>query len=567
MKIEDIQYKFSCFVENDHEDFNIIIEDQNQENMNRLLDTYNPEIVEHAMIDEFIMSMTNEASGSLYDTYYNSSFESDDEYALPNQISYEEECHNDINQEKLDDFLDESTRDSIENDILDKQLSRPAEPRKQRSSNKVEEFKQIFIQITKKYRFIYYNKNLYVYDRNKYLLVGNDVNLGRYLSNDIIYELISTNATQYVALLKQLEMVAPKAEKQDCKTHIPFDDCIYDVKYNREYSHSPDYVSFISLPIQYHSDNKYCPVFDQYIRMVSDGDPEIEELLLTMIGYFLLVNCNDAKKFFVIIGEGGTGKSTLGRVIEALLGSKVCDNVPLQNLNGEYSKAKLDKKIINISMDLSDETIKCQHIAIIKSITGGDKVFTNVKHKDMKSFYTTVKLLFGSNHPLKFEVDDPAFYERLICIPFNVVIPPEMQDKNLSEKIVNERSGIVHRVIPYVSKLFENNMQFPYSEEAERLKRKCINPKASSLKNFIDERCEFSAECKYSAEQLYNDYCEYCYENGLDLLNTKAFYKEMKKYPFMYGRWGVPGEKNKQFYGYKGIKLKETGLSECVDLD
>lgn len=547
MKKSDVEFEWKSSLKQ-RMGFNGEIEDNNQEKIDDILEGYDS-IVENYKEDNFTKNMIHERSFSPPDLY--------DDYkeivSVPENSSIicEDGFYEDSNQMNVDIILAEEPIKHSEQEDVRKQDRQETKEKKNRTNNKKDEFKEVFVYITQRYRLIYYNGNLYAYDRNKYLLIDNDVMLGRFLGNDIIQKLITTSSTLHLALLKQLTMIASKVKPQDHTSHMPFFNCILDVKNDKIIKHSPDYISFINLPIRYTSDAYVpCPTFNQYISTICNGDTELEELILTIVGYFLLVECNDAKKFFVIIGEGGTGKSTFGKVIESIIGGDVCSNVPIHNLDAEFSKAEFDLKILNISMDLPDETINRQQIADIKNITGGDKVFTNVKNKNMKSFYTKIKLLFGSNHLLKMEVEDKAFIERLVCIPFNTVISPEMQDKKLAAKIANERGGIVQRVIPYAKKFLDNNMQFPYCEAAERLKMQCINEKQSSFEKFLEERCEFSYQYKSPSEQLYNEYVGYCDENGFKALSIPAFHKKIQEYPVTEGRWGIPGKKNKQFRGY-----------------
>lgn len=476
----------------------------------------------------------------------------------------------DSNEHHIDNPLDE-LRSALEetNKCFQKTINTKEKmKRKSESQMLLQSIEDLFNEIFKSRYFIYFENRLFIHEINKYTDIDSDIKLGRHCNKYIKRAALAMRRYPYKELLNHLKINAINATKKYYPSYIFFLNCIYDVLTGKTIEHSPDIISFVCLPIEY-TDNPtlYCPCFDAYIDTVTNGDSELRDLIMTMLAYFLLADCNDAKKFFVLIGPSGTGKSTFGNIVQSLMGEEVCSFVPLQNMGDTYSKYNLENKLVNISMDLSSETISRNDMSSIKIVTGGDRVYTQVRYEKEHCFYPTAKLLFGSNFPLTLAQYDEAFCKRLITIPFNVVIPEESQDKNLVQKISLEREAVINRLLPHAKKLLKNNMQFPRSVVAEQLKQQCINEKSDSLKKFIDEKCEFSYQHKYSSEQLYKDYLEYCYENDFKALSMPAFHDEMKKYPLTEGRWGITGEKNKQFRGYRGIKPKavdETEMIPCI---
>ena len=124
---------------------------------------------------------------------------------------------------------------------------------------------------------------------------------------------------------------------------------LYNLQEDKLVEHTPDYYSTVQLNASY-DPKAQCPRFKQYLKEVLDVDqiPLIQE----MLGYFL-VPITRAQKCFVIVGEGGAGKSQLLLVLnQVLLGSENVSNVSWQALNERFKTAELFGKLANIFADL-----------------------------------------------------------------------------------------------------------------------------------------------------------------------------------------------------------------------
>lgn len=104
---------------------------------------------------------------------------------------------------------------------------------------------------------------------------------------------------------------------------------LYNVQEDTLVDHTPEYFSMVQLNASY-NEKADCLRFKQYLKDVLDADqiPLIQE----MLGYFL-VPVTRAQKCFVIVGEGGAGKSQLLLVLnQVLLGSENVSNVILASI-------------------------------------------------------------------------------------------------------------------------------------------------------------------------------------------------------------------------------------------
>lgn len=73
---------------------------------------------------------------------------------------------------------------------------------------------------------------------------------------------------------------------------------------------SPDVYSTVQIPYNWVGKEEPTPVFDAYLDTLTDGDTDIQQLLLEFIGA-CLSNIKDyrMKKALFLVGDGDTGKS------------------------------------------------------------------------------------------------------------------------------------------------------------------------------------------------------------------------------------------------------------------
>jgi P4 family phage/plasmid primase-like protien len=80
--------------------------------------------------------------------------------------------------------------------------------------------------------------------------------------------------------------------------------------------------------------------------------------------------------------------------------------------------------------------------AIFKQITGGDKITTRFLYKEFFEYAPEYKPFIAANHFPQTSGDDDAVWRRILVIPFDVSIPAERRDRNLTRKLRDELPGI-----------------------------------------------------------------------------------------------------------------------------
>ena len=286
--------------------------------------------------------------------------------------------------------------------------------------------------------------------------------------------------------------------------------------------HTPEYYSTIQLNVSYDPEAT-CPRFLQYLKEVLDEDqiPLIQE----MLGYFL-VPINKAQKCFVIVGEGGAGKSQLLLVInDVLLGPWNVSNVSWQSLNERFKPAELYGKLANVFADLPTKNIDDN--GIFKALVGQDYLTVEKKNKNPFSFQCTARLLFSCNTiPANYGDRSEGFYRRLIIVRFDHPVPEEKRDVALLDKFRGEADGIFLFALEGLKRLIAN--QFRFSEtEKNRQELQQYREDSDSVLSFVRDCCMADPGHETGSMELYNAYKGFCEECGMKAYSQRKFLQQV----------------------------------------
>ena len=196
-----------------------------------------------------------------------------------------------------------------------------------------------------------------------------------------------------------------------------------------------------------HSDDVYpTPLFDKYLE-TSFGDKDAPEatLLMEFVGRTLVQYIKD-QKFIVLFGPGGSGKGTLLRLVEKLVGVDQCAAVSQpQELGKRFQTGKLVGRSILTVGDLAqkprsgakrDEYI--EGVAVIKNITGEDAVTVEEKHRKPYSAVLNLSIWCATNHPPEFltsGADASAWKRRMLIASFPSSVDDGKRVESLDEAI------------------------------------------------------------------------------------------------------------------------------------
>lgn len=165
------------------------------------------------------------------------------------------------------------------------------------------------------------------------------------------------------------------------------------------------------------------------------GDKKLEDLFYEMIGYCMHYTC-EFEKFFIFVGEGANGKSTLFNLIYSLFGSNNYTANSLQELStNRFRLAGLNNKMINI-----DDDTKSSYLAdssILKKLVSGAIFEVEKKNINAYSFKNRAKLLFSCNNQTRIGDTSNGLSRRLIIVPLKADFT-DSGDETLGKRLNNE---------------------------------------------------------------------------------------------------------------------------------
>lgn len=332
---------------------------------------------------------------------------------------------------------------------------------------------------------------------------------------------------------------------------------VIDLKNRDLIPHSPHFNFTYSVKANYlYNTDICCPNFEYFCQTSLEGDPQKRMLLLEIIGYC----CCDSiagKCALFFKGEADSGKSVLLTFIEQLFQSETIANIPLHKIADRFSTAELCGKKLNCAGEIKGK--KLADITIFKSLTGGDRISGERKGQDPFYFSPRCKLLFSGNALSgTIETDaTAAFVNRLVVLLFNKSIPKDQQDKNLGEKLWNERDAIFTLAIQTLYALQKRNFIFTKPDDS-RAYLEAFSMKANSVQSFVADCCQVGPNLRVFNIDLLTAYSTYCRANGLEEYGKTRFYEFLDAIPGVYATRFRKETQNR--HGRIGIALKNKGM-------
>jgi putative DNA primase/helicase len=295
---------------------------------------------------------------------------------------------------------------------------------------------------------------------------------------------------------------------------------------NKLLPHSKDHFFTKLAPVEYNPDAN-CIQFQKFLYRIMDGNKGKINFLKRAVGYSLTGNTGEQCLFF-LWGTGANGKSTL--------------LTTLQNVFGDYTSqtpfstfiAKRQETIRNDIARLKGARLVCaietndrvrMDEALIKQLTGGDKVTARFLNKEFFEFTPESKIFLAANYKPTIYGQDKAIWRRIKLIPFTVEIPEDEQDPELSEKLLKEKSGILNWALEGCLEWQNNRLQPPDEVKEATAEYKT---EMDILKDFMDDQILIGPELRTPQKDVYNQYVEWCLDNNEKKIGRTTFNRNLE---------------------------------------
>lgn len=299
--------------------------------------------------------------------------------------------------------------------------------------------------ITKKYHIITLDNTLHIYHDGIY--IHDELKIKQHIINEIP----TLKQTQIRETLEYIRLIAP-VKDHATPFFIPVLNGVYDFTSHTLVPHSPDIVVTAKFNATY--DPKInSDIVDQALLTIADDDLEIVQLFTEIFGY-LLFKQNFLDKSFLLVGNGGNGKSTLLNMMANFVGEENVSSVSLPGLSERFNLAELHNKILNAGDDIPIQSIK--DASNFKKLSTGERITAERKGQDPFQFRNYAKLIFSANAIPRWFENSNGIFDRLVLVPLNAQLRNNpKRDPFLEQKVTTDeaRSHILNLAIKALGQL------------------------------------------------------------------------------------------------------------------
>ncbi|TZG26493.1 phage/plasmid primase, P4 family [Sphingomonas montanisoli] len=194
-----------------------------------------------------------------------------------------------------------------------------------------------------------------------------------------------------------------------------------------------------------------CPIYDRFLGEVQP-DPEMRGFLHAWGGYNLTGSIS-AQKFVLNYGEGANGKSTWVDTVAWMIGdySRSCGIETFVDQGRQRKGGDATPDLAALTGRRMVRTAEPEKGAkfsdgLIKALTGGEPM--NVRELNMPFYEMIVTFKVTCSANIKPQIGtDHGIKRRVRLVPWDVIIPDERQDDQLTAKLKAEGSGILNHLI------------------------------------------------------------------------------------------------------------------------
>lgn len=301
----------------------------------------------------------------------------------------------------------------------------------------------------------------------------------------------------------------------------------------------------------------------------------LEELLLPtdiltiqeMCGYFLIPeNCLQTMTF--LVGDGGEGKSIIGRVLTALFG---LDNVYTDKLHelqdSRFKLANCENKLLFIDDDMKMGALA--ETDIIKTFSNGGTM--PVERKGIQGYNADIytrALCFGNGTLSSLYDHTHGFFRRQLTIRVKPKDKNRQDNLFLDKQIIdNELDGVLLWCLEGLHRLIDNKFKLTISPEAQK-ELEDAERKANPLIEFLEsDLVEFSPNYNATTREIFDAYKHWVYiqgDNDKRLTQPDKITKILKSMaennslPIRYDKNLKRDYSKSVLRGFRGIHIKTT---------
>ena len=232
----------------------------------------------------------------------------------------------------------------------------------------------------------------------------------------------------------------------------------------------------------------------------------------------------------LLIGKGGEGKSRIGIVLRALLGSNMNTGSIAKVETSPFARADLEHELVMLDDDMKLEALPQTNN--IKAIITAELPM-DLEKKGQQSYQGDLYVRFiGLGNGVLQSLYDRSvgFFRRQIILSTKEKDPNRKDDPYIAEKMCAEAEGIFLWALEGVHRLIANDYKFTVSQSAQENMDAAVSD-GNNIIEFLSSEgyIRFKADYEVSSKDLYAVYKLWCDDNALSSLSQKSFCSFLKQ--------------------------------------
>ncbi|MCZ4586477.1 phage/plasmid primase, P4 family [Rhodococcus opacus] len=314
---------------------------------------------------------------------------------------------------------------------------------------------------------------------------------------------------------------------------------------------TPERFHTTTVPLRYDPDAPTPARWLAFLEEVLGDDPDAPLLLQEWFGY-VLSGRTDMQKMLFVKGPKRSGKGTMSRVLEALVGKGNYTASTLGSFGDNFGLQHLIGKSLVVVGDARMRTASDRVTERLLSISGEDAVYVDVKNREPWNGQLPVRIMILSNEVPTFRDSSMALAHRFLMLEFGRSFFGN-ENPNLLNELVEELPGILLWSLDGLDRLTKQRRFTVPASSASMLEE--VEEVMSPVKAFAVDALDFGTEYSEETSRVYAAYALWCDRNGHDVPSRQRFGSELSS------ALGVKRSKQRRVNGvvirdYPGIRLK-----------
>lgn len=312
-----------------------------------------------------------------------------------------------------------------------------------------------------------------------------------------------------------------------------------------------DYCSRLA-PVEYDPGAR-SELWGRFLSEACGGDQGLIDFLQRAIGYSLTGDTSE-EVLFLVLGPGGSGKTTLVEAVKSALGDygKTADFETFLAREGRGGVRDDVAELAGRRFVVGVEVERGRRLAegLVKLLTGGDSIRARFLYQEAFEFRPQFKLWLCANDPPHVRHGDSAMWRRILRIPFERVVPPEKRDPSVKARLKDPKESgpaILAWAVEGCLRWQREGLGVPgvVRSATDELRRE-MDP----LRDFLVDRCMLAPHAWTATAKLREAYERHCQEQGAHPLGARAFAAALEAH-------GCEQERRFLGRGWRGIGLLE----------